>query len=335
VRPEQADGPCVAVVVPAKLNLFLSVRGRRPDAFHELVTVLQTVSLYDRLRVGLIGPPGQGHHPAARRRMRVRLSHNGGPAVPSADANLAVRAARALGHATKVIDLAVVDERAVTLANPEVDAAATPVTVMNLDKGIPVAGGMAGGSADAAAALVSLNELWGFALSRDDLRRLAAVLGSDVPFCVVGGTALATGRGTALAQVLCRGTFHWVVCQAREPLETAAVYRAWDRHCRPSEVEPDAVLQALRGRDAEALGAALHNDLEEAAFSLRPELEDAKKALIDAGALGAVLSGSGPTLLALCESEQAAAAVGTRVRGRFAKTVVAHSPAGGPEFRPC
>lgn len=336
MRRELADDdPCVAVRVPAKLNLFLAVRGRRSDGFHELVTVFQTLSLYDRIRVGLIGPPGQGHHPAARRRMRVRLWHDGGEAVPSAADNLAVKAARALGAAAGVIDLAFVDDRAALLADPEVEAAASPCTVIDLHKEIPVGGGMAGGSADAAATLVALNQLWSCDLSRDDLRDIGAELGSDVPFCVVGGTALATGRGTALAQVLCRGTFHWVVCTAREPLSTADVYRSWDRRCRPSEIEPDAVLAALRSSDAEALGAALHNDLEAAAFALRPELAEQKRSLVEAGAMGAVLSGSGPTLLALAASQDDAKDIAARVAGDFATVAAATSPRGGPEIVPC
>ena len=336
MRWERTSGaPCVSVRVPGKVNLFLSVRGRRPDGYHELVTVFQSVSVYDRVRAGLIGPPGQGHHPAARRRMRVALWHDAGPDVPSGTDNMAVRAARALGAAAGVIDLAFVDARAMRLADPEVDHAASPYTVIDLRKSIPVAAGMAGGSADAAAALVALNELWACDLSRDALRLVAAELGSDVPFCVMGGTALATGRGTALAQVLCRGTFHWVVCTSDTPLPTAGVYRSWDTNCAVNEVQPDAVLQALRTTDAEALGAALHNDLEPAAFALRPELADAKRALIEAGALGAILSGSGPTLLALAESEEHASQICRQVAGDYATVQVATSPSGGPELGPC
>ena len=336
MRWERTSGaPCVSVRVPAKLNLFLSVRGRRPDNFHELVTVFQSVSVYDKVRAGLIGPPGQGHHPAARRRMRVALWHDAGTSVPSGTDNLAVQAARALGHATGVIDLAFVDARALRPADPEVEPAALPYTVIDLRKSIPVSAGMAGGSADAAAALVALNELWACELTRDDLRAVGAELGSDVPFCVVGGTALATGRGTALAQVLCRGTFHWVVCTAAEPLATADVYRSWDRCCSVNEVQPDAVLQALRNSDAEALGAALHNDLEPAAFALRPSLAEEKDALLDAGALGAVLSGSGPTLLALAASAEHATEIADRVKGSFAAVQTASSPAGGPEIGAC
>lgn len=317
-----ADGPSVSVRVPGKLNLFLAVRGRRPDGYHEVVTVLQTVSLFDALQLGVVGPPGRGHHPAGRRKMHVELSHDDVVGLPAPVENLAARAAVALGRLTGIeADPVAPDD------SPE------PRTVVHLHKGIPVAGGMAGGSADAAGALVGLNELWGCELSRDALRDLGATLGSDVPFCVVGGTALATGRGTALAQVLCRGRFHWVICQSAEPLLTADVYRSWDRHCRPSETEPDAVLQALRSEDPVALGAALHNDLEPAGFALRPGLEADKEALLDAGALGAVLSGSGPTLLALAADAGSARRIAARVADRFLHVATAHSPAGGPEVR--
>jgi 4-diphosphocytidyl-2-C-methyl-D-erythritol kinase len=328
VREMSADGACITVRVPAKLNLFLAVRGVRDDGFHELVTVMQTVGLHDELQVGVVGPPGRGHHPAARRHMGVELWTRQAEGLPPAADNLAVRAAGALGSATGTIEVT-------ALESDRLHDASSARTVMDLRKEIPIAGGMAGGSADAAAALVALNELWGCELDRDELRELAADLGSDVPFCVVGGTALATGRGTALAQVLCRGTFHWVVATADEPLSTAAVYRAWDEHCEPSEIEPDAVLAALRSEDAEALGAALHNDLQPAAFALRPSLREDREAFLDAGALGAVLSGSGPTMLALAESRADAERLAAAVAGRFARTVVASSPAGGPEVRRC
>lgn len=310
------DGPRVAVRVPAKLNLFLAVRGRRDDGYHELTTVFQTISVHDELRVGLVGPPGRGHHPAARRRMRLELWHDDVPGLPVGEDNIALRAGRLLGERSGVLDPAAVSQR---------DG---PRTVLDLTKSIPIAGGMAGGSADAAAALVALNELWDCALSREALRDLAADLGSDVPFMVMGGTALATGRGTALAQVLCRGAFHWVVWPDEEPLPTPSVFQAWDRHCRPSEVEPDAVLQALLTADAVALGAALHNDLEPAAFSVRPRLAERKARLLEAGALGTVMAGSGPTVLGLASDPVHASALAAEVPGGR----VARSPAGGPEI---
>lgn len=327
-REMSPDGACVRVRVPAKVNLFLAVRGIRNDGYHELVTVMQTVGLYDELKVGVVGPPGRGHHPATRRRMAVELWTSTNPGLPAPRDNLAFQAASALGAATGILD--------VTLLDGEVAADRSRArTVIDLRKSIPIAGGMAGGSADAAGALIALNELWGCGLNREDLRELATDLGSDVPFCIFGGTAIATGRGTALAQVLCRGTFHWVVATAAEPLSTAAVYRAWDECCQPSEVEPDAVLAALRSEDSQALGAALYNDLEPAAFTLRPSLREDREALLDAGALGAVLSGSGPTLLALTGSRAQAEALARSVEGRFDRTVVASSPAGGPDIRPC
>ncbi len=314
-------GPHVAVRVPAKVNLFLSVRGIRDDGYHELTTVLQTVGVFDELRASLAGPPGRGQHPAARRHMRLELAHDDIAGLPAASENLAMRAALALARAAGVIDGA-----------PSVREGG-PRTVIELDKAIPVAGGMAGGSADAAAALVALNELWGCALPRERLKELGAELGSDVPFCVVGGTALATGRGTSLARVLCRGEFTWLALLDDEPLSTAAVYREWDARCAPSEVEPDAVLQALRACDPEALGAALHNDLEPAAFALRPDLAERKRLLLDAGAFGAVLSGSGPTMLGLAAGPAHAREIAARLSPDIGRTVIATSPAGGPELR--
>lgn len=329
-RQMTADGPRLAVRVPAKVNLFLAVRGRLPDGYHDLVSVLQTVSIYDELQVGVVGRPGRGHHPASRRAMRIQLVQEPFTGLPRPRDNLAARAAIALGQASGLLSegdvwLDAGDPSSTT--DPDV-----PRTVLQLRKRIPVGGGMAGGSADAAAALVGLNELWGLDLSRQRLREVGATLGSDVPFCVVGGTALATGRGTALAQVLARGAFHWVVGQSAQPLSTADVYAAWDRRCRPGEMEPDAMLQALRNQDPVAMGAALSNDLEPAAFSLRAELEEQKAALLDAGALGAVLSGSGPTLMALAADAMAARRIAASVSDRFSRVTVAQSPAGGPEL---
>lgn len=311
-------GASVAVHVPAKINLFLAVRGRRADGYHEVASVYQTVAVHDVLRCSLRGPRGMGHHPSARGQMGLHLVHDAGAAVPTGMDNLVVRAAVLLGARTGIA------------AAPATATDGGPITYMELSKRIPVAGGMAGGSADAAAALIALNELWRTDLPRDDLRALAADLGADVPFCVVGGTALATGTGTNFAQVLCRGVFHWVIGIGADPLPTADVYRAWDAHCSPSQVEPDAVLAALRAQDAIALGAALYNDLQPAAFHLLPRLREDREALLDAGALGATVSGSGPTLLALCADLAHAHRVAGEVQARFADALVATSPAGAP-----
>jgi 4-diphosphocytidyl-2-C-methyl-D-erythritol kinase len=310
----------VQVRVPSKVNLFLSVRGLRDDGYHELVSIMQTVSIYDTVTASIDGEHVASLHPAARRFVALDYTQHAGEGVPEGDENLAVRAARRL-------------MAAVGLGSQEPpDPEHATITRLHLDKTIPIAAGMAGGSADAAAALLALNRLWAVELDRDELREMAGELGSDVPFCVLGGTALATGTGTATAQVLTRGTYHWVVGISERTLSTPEVYAAHDRVGASDGSEPDAVLQALRTGDAEALGAALHNDLEMAAFHLRPELEGGRDAMLAAGALGAVVSGSGPTLVALAESARHAAQLAEAVAGHFDRVEVATSPAGGPEL---
>jgi 4-diphosphocytidyl-2-C-methyl-D-erythritol kinase len=314
-------GPRVRVRVPSKINLFLSVRGRRPDGYHELVSVMQTVGLYDTVVAQLDDDPVAAH-PAARRLMALAYSQQAPSGVPVDGDNLAVQAARALMEA---LGIGTVEATCNGTA---------PLTRLHLSKHIPVAAGMAGGSADAAATLIALNHLWEAGLGSDELCDLASVLGADVPFCVTGGTALATGTGTATAQILTRGTYHWVLGISDAPLATAAVYAAFDTVGSPSELEPDVVLQALGTADTEALAAALYNDLEAAAIHLRPELAAHREAMLDAGALGVVISGSGPTLAALARTAQHAVEIRDRVRGRFDRVEIALSPAGGPELTP-
>jgi 4-diphosphocytidyl-2-C-methyl-D-erythritol kinase len=317
VAAAEADsGTALRIRVPAKLNLFLAVRGLRPDGFHELVTVFQTVSVYDELRVALIGQPGRRHHPAGRRRMRVELWADS--TVPQRTDNLAFRAALRLGELTGIRPVSGPQDR---------DAVRT---ILDLDKRIPIAAGMAGGSADAAAALIGLNRLWGCGLTIAQLRKLGADLGSDIPFCMTGGTALGTGRGTDITPVLSRGPFSWVVWPDAEPLSTRAVYQAWDAHCTPTTNNADGVLYALHSSDPSQLASVLSNELEPAAFAVRPRLAERKRQLLDAGALGVVLAGSGPTLLALTADRAAAEAVAQRLSGDAIPPIVASSPAGGP-----
>ncbi|MBW3561178.1 MAG: 4-(cytidine 5'-diphospho)-2-C-methyl-D-erythritol kinase [Actinobacteria bacterium] len=306
--------------VPAKINLFLAVRGLRRDGYHEIVTILHTVELFDQLSVRLEGSRTACYHPAARRLMEIEFEHDAGHVVPGQNDNLVVRAAQLL---VETLGPPVGDD------DVEVDR---PVTRIHLHKAIPVAAGMAGGSADAAATLVALNHLWDCGLTADELRELGGELGADVPFCVTGGTALATGTGASTAQVLSRGWYDWVIAIDDRPLATQDVYGAWDEHCEPSEVEPDAVLHALRTEDPEALGAALHNDLQEAVFALRPDLRDRRQALLDADALGAVVTGSGPTVVALAAGPGHAADIAAEIGGSFDRVLVVRSPAGGPEL---
>lgn len=269
------------VRVPAKINLCLGVGPVRADGYHPLATVYQAVDLHDEVRA--TSREDDRITVAVHSELDVRAES---ALVPEDDDNLAVRAARLLRETTGTtagVDLAI-------------------------RKVIPVAGGMAGGSADAAAALVACNDAWATGLSRAELEEIAAHLGSDVPFLLHGGNAVGGGRGESISPVLARGSYYWVFAMAYEGLSTKAVYAEFDRLNEgsriPDPVVPDALLAALRAGDAEALGDALSNDLTEAALSLRPELQDTLEIGIEAGALGAILSGSGPTAMFLASDEQ-------------------------------
>ena len=333
---ERGPGSSIRVRVPAKINLYLGVGPRRPDGYHDVVSVLQTVGLHDTLELIL---DGDGHwaHPAARRRMRASLTLAGsegeGPArgVPEGADNLVLVAARRL-MAHLGIDGGPDGERTPQGHGGAVSTDDGPWTRMRLTKRIPVAAGMAGGSADAAAALVGLNRLWGADLDVTTLRDVAALVGSDVPFCIEGGTALATGTGTSVARVLNGTTTYWVVGIDRSPLSTADVYAAFDTLAPPAPTSPDAVLHALRTGDLGELAHSLHNDLEPAAVALRPELAGRRDAMLDVGALGSLVSGSGPTVLGLARDVEDARRIAAAVADVFDVVEVAAAPAGGPEI---
>jgi 4-diphosphocytidyl-2-C-methyl-D-erythritol kinase len=265
----------VTVRAPAKVNLALLVGPRRADGYHDIVSIFHAVSLYDEL-VARPGPEGS-----------VLLDVHGAEAgkVPLDESNLAGRAARLLAQYAGV----------------------HAGVALSISKSIPVAGGMAGGSADAAAALVACDALWGTALGRDELATLAARLGADVPFALIGGTAVGTGRGERLTPALARGTYHWVFALDDEGLSTQAVYEELDRLRGSTPVArptiPGKVMTALRSGDAAAVGEVLRNDLERAVYTLRPHLRFVVEAGRDLGALGAVVSGSGPTCAFLARDE--------------------------------
>ena len=277
-RPESSahrGRRAVTVRSPAKVNLQLSVGGRRPDGYHDLVTVFQAVGLHDEV----VARQGVGG-------VTVTVTGNADGRVPVGPDNLAARAAVALAEATGV----------------DADVA------LEVRKAIPVAGGMAGGSADAAAALVACDALWGTHLERDELASVAAELGADVPFALMGGTAIGLGTGTQLTPALARGRFHWVFAIAETGLPTAEVYAEHDRLARESVgLEPevsDHLMTALRAGDAIALGRALSNDLQRAAVSLRPRLRMALDIGEEYGALGSIVSGSGPTCAFLARDDE-------------------------------
>jgi 4-diphosphocytidyl-2-C-methyl-D-erythritol kinase len=269
-KPRRYPGP-VKVRVPSKINLHLGVGPLRADGYHELSTVYHAISLFDELTAR----PGDT--------LVLTMEGEGTGELALDDSNLIMRAARALA------------------AKARVPAHAR----LHLRKTIPLAGGLAGGSADAAATLLACDLLWGTGYGKDELAEIGAELGSDVPFLLYGGTALGTGHGETVSPILARPTtWHWVVAIADGGLSTPEVYRELDRlrdsPWPPTALEsPDELMGALRQRKVEVLGAALANDLQPAALSLRPALADVLKAGYDAGAVAGIVSGSGPTCVFL------------------------------------
>ena len=276
----------VTAQAPAKINLWLSVGPLGADGFHPLATVFQSLTLYDLVHATTTSP-GSG----------ITLTVEGADGVPVDRTNLAWSAA--------------------SLVADELGIAAD--VSLHLVKRIPVAGGMAGGSADAAATLVACDALWRGQVGRQRLMEIAATLGSDVPFMLHGGTAIGTGRGDRLIPVLRAGTFHWVLAAADRGLSTPAVYGQLDRlradHPPASEYLSDDVMSALRAGDALALGSALGNDLQQPALSLMPSLGQLLTAGVDAGALGAMVSGSGPTCVFLARDRDHALDIAARLSG--------------------
>ncbi|MDO5675962.1 MAG: 4-(cytidine 5'-diphospho)-2-C-methyl-D-erythritol kinase [Propionibacteriaceae bacterium] len=263
----------VRVRVPAKVNLALRVGGTDAQGYHELGTVFQAVSLGDEI-VAEAAAPGE---------FKLVFHGEGAAFLPVDDTNLAIRAAKLLANHVGRTDLGV---------------------SLTIRKRIPVAGGMAGGSADAAGTLLACSTLWELGLSRDELQPLAAELGSDVPFILLGGTAVGTGRGVELAPMMTSGTFHWTFALSHTGLSTPAVFKEFDRTTAPNSTEiPLELVEALRAGDAAAVGAALSNDLQASAIALQPTLEHTLRIGREAGALGGIVTGSGPTCAFLAGSE--------------------------------
>jgi 4-diphosphocytidyl-2-C-methyl-D-erythritol kinase len=294
----------VRASAPAKINLHLGVGAVREDGYHPLATVYQAVGLLDEVTVA----PADDWTVTVAGDDRLSLSD-----VPTDGANIAVRAARLLAEHSGILE---------------------PVSV-HIDKGIPVAGGMAGGSADAAAALVACDALWELGTPREDLMLLASELGSDVPFALVGGTAVGTGRGEHVVPAMVRGEYWWVVAGAATGLSTPAVYGEFDVLSAGADVPepeiPEQLMEALRGHDIEKLALSLHNDLEPAALRLRPEIGEVLTAGIDETAVGAMVSGSGPSCLFLCTGREHAhqVAQGLRAAGAGDPVLVARGPVPG------
>jgi 4-diphosphocytidyl-2-C-methyl-D-erythritol kinase len=267
----------VVTRVPGKVNLQLSVGPIGDDGFHEVTTVFQAISLFDDVTV-TEGKPGSG--------TTISVSGQTANGVPADASNLAIRAAQLM---MKEYEL-------------------SPNLEIKLKKEIPVAGGMAGGSADAAGVIVGLDSLYELGLARDEMEKIASQIGSDVPFSISGGVAIGTGRGDQITTALSKGSYTWVLALSNQGLSTPAVYQECDRLreglsiASPQVSEP--LMQALRAGDSKALGKSLLNDLQAAACSLRPALRLVLDVGIDYGALGGIVSGSGPTVAFLVSDEE-------------------------------
>ena len=261
------------------MNLQLSVGPLEADGYHEVTTVFQAISIYDDVTLRF-ADPGSG--------IALQVAGPTAHGVPVDSTNLAYRAAQ------------------IMIDRHDLDFDIS----IHIKKEIPVAGGMAGGSADAAAVIVAFDALYELGLSRDGMEKIGAELGSDVPFAITGGIAIGRGRGDNLTPVLARGSYNWVLAMASQGLSTQSVYNECDRLRTGLDITRpqvgDAILQALRAGDASLLGRSLSNDLQSAACSLRPALRLVLDVGFDYGALGAVVSGSGPTVAFLVQDEERA-----------------------------
>lgn len=291
----EAPAP-VRLTTGAKINLFLRVLGRRADGFHELESIFHTLDLVDHLEISPL--------PGGKLEVDIDSDRLAGEELPSFEDNIVTAAARRLQEL----------------------APGRPGAAIRIHKRIPVAGGMGGGSSNAAGALLALDRLWGLDLDRTTLLEVGAELGSDVPYCLdAEGTALVGGRGESVTRLPGPpAPLSFVLGISDEPLLTAEVYAAVTD---PSPDGPSAapVTLALGQGDLGELAQLLHNDLETPALALRPRLQDDKEALLAAGCLGAVVTGSGPTVAGLARDAGHANDIAERVRARFDRVVVAAS----------
>jgi 4-diphosphocytidyl-2-C-methyl-D-erythritol kinase len=291
----------VTVRVPGKVNVYLGVGPREFSGYHELATIFQAVGIYDEVTVSTADS------------LTISGLGSFSDVIPTDETNLAWKAAELVARACGEV----------------------PNIHIQIDKSIPIAAGMAGGSADAAATLVACDAYWNAGIPRDQLDAMAATLGSDVPFMLHGGCALGVGRGEVLSPVMTRGSFHWVFATFDEGLSTAQIYEKTDE-MRGLEFEeapevPTELLSALARGDAPALGRLLHNDLQLAATTSRPQLGRVLEQGIDSGALGAVISGSGPTCAFLVRDESSAIdlVVALKASGLVDDVLRTHGPVHG------
>ena len=291
---------------PGKINVFLKVGALLDDGYHDVAIAYQAVSLYEEVRAF------EAPDFSVSLTGTVELTR-----VPTDASNIAIKAAQLLAHRTGY----------------------RGGVRLEIEKHVPVTGGMGGGSADAAATLLACDALWGTALAREEMLGLAAQLGADVPFAFTGGTAIGTGRGDQLSPALAKGTFQWVLALADFGLSTPAVYSELDRHrdrhaqdIFPAPVAPSVdadVLQALRAGDPHMLADALYNDLQAPALQLQPSLAATLELGEENGALAGVISGSGPTVAFLAADQDSALELEQALRAAKLNVVRATGPVHG------
>ena len=285
------------LLAPAKINLYLEIVGDRPDGFHELVMVMQTVALCDRITL----------RPNGLQEFRLFCSH---PLVPQDSSNLAHRAATLMAREF-----------------PRLFANYGGIDI-TIEKYIPVAAGLAGGSTNAAAVLVGIDLIWELGLTRPELETLAARLGSDTSFCVTGGTVICTGRGEILDPIAPL-TGLWVILAKYDHLSVSTpwAYQSYrqkfqdtylsspeDFHHRRQQVSSGALVQAIAQKKPAAIGKFIHNDLEKVVLPEFPLVAELRQVLDDLGGLGTMMSGSGPTVFTLCSSQEVAETIVKKAR---------------------
>ncbi|MFN6486850.1 MULTISPECIES: 4-(cytidine 5'-diphospho)-2-C-methyl-D-erythritol kinase [unclassified Nostoc] len=287
-----------SLIAPAKINLYLEIIGDRPDGYHELAMILQSIGLADQIDVRSISTDN----------IRVHCNH---PQVPTDKTNLAYRAAELMVRQF-----------------PETFAKYGGVEI-TINKQIPVAAGLAGGSTNAAAVLVGINLLWKLGLTQSELEELGGTLGSDVPFCIAGGTAIATGRGEQLSPLPSLDSIYIVLAKYRSlEVSTAWAYKTYreqfgnsyirnsdDLVARANAVHSGAIVKAVLDKNAKEIAQKLHNDLERVVLPAYPQVLQLREVFANQeGVLGTMMSGSGPTVFALFESQQQAELVLQQVR---------------------
>ena len=310
-----------SLIAPAKINLYLEIIGDRPDGFHELVMIMQSVELADRIDI----------KPSDTQNIYIYCDH---PEVPKDKTNLAYRAAELMCDTF-----------------PDMYANYGGVSI-SIEKNIPVAAGLAGGSGNAAAVLVGINLLWKLGLTQPELKDLAANLGSDIPFCISGGTAIATGRGERLDELQPLNDM-WVVLAKYDNISVSTpwAYQTYRQQfgdtyvsdiegikSRTKDVSSGALVRAIAQHNSAEIGKLIRNDLEKIVLPTYPQVAELKTAFAAQDVFGTMMSGSGPTVFALCESQEKAIAVRQQVETQIAdpklKFWVTKLATGGIQVKP-